>query len=196
MCVCPARPAYILRATWMTGSSSSAVNMRSLGLHASSVTPRSSLPTSSSNYRRVLFASSKNSTLNFCKMLHIDPPSLSFLPFFLPELWTALQQESLQRWLGTLKRCYRHWMIWLSTLSSPILSWSMKRSSVFSVHSSNVRTSSKRRWEWVVWLISMQKENLSYTDDVSHLDDAMQDVFVFFCVCVCGGEKVVKTLGS
>lgn len=84
MCVCPARPAYILRATWMTGSSSSAVNMRSLGLHASSVTPRSSLPTSSSNYRRVLFASSKNSTLNFCKILHIDPPSLSFLPFFPP----------------------------------------------------------------------------------------------------------------
>lgn len=68
----------------MTGSSSSAVNMRSLGLHASSVTPRSSLPTSSSNYRRVLCASSKSSTLNFCKILHIDPPSLSFLPFFPP----------------------------------------------------------------------------------------------------------------
>lgn len=37
----------------------------------------------------------------------------------------------------------------------------------------------------------MQKENLAYTDDVSHLDDAMQDVF-FLCV----GGKVVKTLGS
>lgn len=66
------------------------------------------------------------------------------------ELWTALKRASPGKWPGMLRRCCRRWMTLSSTSNSPMQSWSMRRNSVFYVLSSNVKTSSKKRWEWTV----------------------------------------------
>lgn len=60
-------------------------------------------------------------------------------------LWTASRTQSRPPWPGTSRRFCRPWMTWSSISNSPTLSWSTRRSRVFSAHSSDVRTSSRRR---------------------------------------------------